>query len=63
MPLIRQTEHLYEMLLFLKKFLFIYLRERATEITKRAQAGGDGVAGSSLCREINAGLDPRTPRS
>ena len=40
--------------------MFIYL-------TERAQVGGategEGGAGSPLRRELNAGLDPRTPGS
>ena len=46
--------------IFFFKILFIYLAKR-----ERAQAGGvrEGEAGSLLSRELDMGLDPRTPRS
>lgn len=50
----------------LKHFLFIYLTERKRE-RERTQTGGaaeeEGEAGSSLSREPDAGLHPRTLRS
>ena len=55
--------HILSLYLFLSlflKILFIYLTERES-----AQTGGvgKGEAGSTLSREPDVGLDPRTPRS
>ena len=42
-----------------KKILFIYLRERVRENISRGR-GAEGEADSSLSREPDSGLDPRT---
>ena len=43
--------------------LFIYLRERKKKSKHKQGEAGEGEADSSLSREPDTGLDPRTPGS
>ena len=47
---------------FLKRVLFIYLTESASEHEQGRGAEGEGEADSPLSREPDSRLDPRTPR-